>query len=118
MCDDADYFRARFIYVAHTGKIYWRRWDAAPKNWTSKYAGREAGTLDKRVIRGRVYPTLRIGLDGKLYLASRVAWLLHYGEWPSLTLDHIDGDRTNNRIRNLRDVTHEVNMNNCYYHRN
>jgi HNH endonuclease len=117
MNDDFEYFHARLIYIAATGKLYWRRWDAAPKNWNAKYAGREAGTVDMRVACGRVYPQIRIGLDGKLYVASRIAWLMYYGEWPSQLIDHIDGDRMNNRIRNLRDVSHTVNMNNRYYHR-
>lgn len=115
--DDFDYFNARLQYSAHTGKLYWREWTAAGKTWNTRYAGREAGTLDIKVACGRRYPQIRIGIDGKLYLASRIAWLLYYGEWPRLTIDHRNGDRTNNRIRNLRDVTHHVNMNNRYYHR-
>jgi hypothetical protein len=43
-----------------------------------------------------------IGLSRKLFKAHRLAWLYVYGEFPSEWIDHIDGDRTNNRINNLR----------------
>src|SRR5687767_14401 len=36
----------------------------------------------------------------------RVIWALHYGEWPNGEIDHIDGNAKNNRLDNLRVVTH------------
>ncbi|RZF66529.1 HNH endonuclease [Sphingomonas populi] len=48
---------------------------------------------------------LRIQCRYRKYRAHRVAWLLHYGEWPSMHLDHRDGDRSNNAITNLRVAT-------------
>ena len=41
--------------------------------------------------------------------AHRLAWLFAYGKWPSNHIDHIDGNRSNNKINNLRDVTHQEN---------
>lgn len=38
----------------------------------------------------------------KAYSAHRAAWALHYGEWPSGHIDHINGIRDDNRIENLR----------------
>ena len=43
-------------------------------------------------------------------MAHRLAWFITYGKWPDLQIDHIDGDRTNNRIDNLRDVDCKTNV--------
>lgn len=56
--------------------------------------------------------TVVIFVDGKLYLAHRLAWLYVHGEWPRQQIDHIDGDPRNNRIENLRDVSASVNQQN------
>ena len=56
------------------------------------------------------YRVLRLG--GKLQKAHRVAWLYVHGEWPSMCIDHINGIRGDNRIANLRCVTHRANMEN------
>ena len=52
---------------------------------------------------------LRIRVQSRLHLTHRLAWLHVYGEWPKEQLDHIDRDRSNNRIANLRDVTQKQN---------
>jgi hypothetical protein len=42
----------------------------------------------------------------------RLAWLLHYGEWPNGHIDHINGIRNDNRIVNLRAVSNAINCQN------
>jgi hypothetical protein len=45
---------------------------------------------------------VRCFVDGKHYRAHRLIWFWHYGEWPSMDLDHEDEVKTNNKIENLR----------------
>lgn len=42
----------------------------------------------------------------------RLAWLLHYGEWPNGHIDHINGIKDDNRIVNLRTVSNAINCQN------
>lgn len=50
-----------------------------------------------------------INIDGVRYFAHRLAWLYVYGQWPKQEIDHIDRNRRNNAISNLRDVSRIVN---------
>jgi hypothetical protein len=64
---------------------------------------------------GNVYR--RIGIDGKYYMAHRLAWLYVYGSLPVDDIDHIDHNGINNRIGNLRIATDEINQKNAKLHR-
>lgn len=55
---------------------------------------------------------VEITVDGWRYLAHRLAWFYHHGEWPQHYIDHINGIRDDNRIDNLRDVPHDENIRN------
>lgn len=57
------------------------------------------------------YASLTIPGSKKL-LAHRVAWALSYGECPKKHIDHIDGNKANNRLSNLRLCTHNQNQHN------
>lgn len=45
---------------------------------------------------------IKICVKGRMLFAHRIAWLLFYGSWPDGIIDHRDGDKSNNRITNLR----------------
>ena len=60
---------------------------------------------------------LRIFIDGKAIALHRVIFLYHHGYMPKVT-DHIDGDRYNNKIENLREVTQQQNCLNKAHHKN
>ena len=53
------------------------------------------------------YLIVKIRFKAKDYnfKAHRLAWLLYYGIWPSQEIDHIDYDKSNNSINNLRDIS-------------
>jgi hypothetical protein len=60
------------------------------------------------------YTRLMLAKDGISYflLAHRVIWALHTGRWPEKVIDHINRQRADNRIENLRDVPVDVNLRN------
>jgi hypothetical protein len=59
---------------------------------------------------GKGYRRLRV--DGQTYVVHRLVWLYVNGNWPNGDIDHIDGDKSNNRICNLRDVNRSTNLEN------
>jgi hypothetical protein len=77
--------------------------------WKISRGGRKAGQSTGAV---NSHGYLSIGIDGGLYKAHRLAILYMTGEWPSLDVDHIDGNRTNNRFGNLREASKAVNSEN------
>ena len=64
--------------------------------------GDVAGSLKRD---GYVY----ICVKGRRYFRSRLVWLMHTGSWPTNHIDHINRIKTDDRIENLRDVTHQQN---------
>lgn len=86
---------------------YLRSW------WNSRYAGTPALTAKEggnRYLHGLI--------NSKTFKAHRVAWAIHYGEWPKNFIDHINGDVSDNRISNLRDVSRQDNSLNSKMMRN
>jgi hypothetical protein len=51
----------------------------------------------------------QIDVLGKRFLAHRLAWAYVHGVWPTHQIDHINGNRSDNRISNLREATPEEN---------
>ena len=87
--------RSMFRYDAKTGKLYWLSRPDDPR-WNRVFAGKEAGGID-----GKGY--VRIRTDGNNWNAHRVVWKLVHDEEPEF-VDHISGDRSDNRLANLRSV--------------
>jgi len=52
-------------------------------------------------------------VDGNIYLLHRLIWCIVYGEWPACYIDHIDGNRKNNSLSNLREANHYENTQNA-----
>ena len=97
-------------YDSKTGLLFWRdrgRWvvesglccEQARKSFNTRCAGKPAFCN----VDGDGY---FFGfLLGKFYRAHRLAFMLHTGDWPKNTVDHINRIRTDNRAFNLRDAT-------------
>ena len=73
----------------------------------------KAGEYSDTAIHKSGYRDARIPGDPYLYRAHRVVWFLHYGEQPPKYIDHINGDRSDNRIENLRKSCHHTNLANA-----
>lgn len=87
-------------YTPEDGKVWWVK---HPRRSTAN--GTEAGNMMQNGYR-------KLKFFGKQYLTHRIAWFLHYGRWPAGDIDHIDGNPANNKLSNLRDVTHSANIQN------
>ena len=81
-------------------------YDPSTGEFTSRITGRKVGF----VARAKGY--VCIGVLGKKCNAHRLAFLLSHGRWPAGEIDHIDGDKTNNRLANLREVQRCTNSQN------
>lgn len=107
-------------YEPETGRLYWlprgpehvlrigrHKAELSAMIWNDLHAGKEAFTAsDSAGYKcGSVHDCR--------FRAHRIIWAIHYGSWPIESIDHIDGNRANNTISNLRDVAHKVNCQNA-----
>ena len=99
-----DLLNELFEYGKETGKLYWK-------------VARQRGNVGDEVgcDNGRGYLVTRI--NNKNYRLHRVIFLMHKGYLPK-TLDHVNGDRADNRIENLRAVTRSQNQHNRKLNKN
>lgn len=87
-------------YNENTGVITWK----IKPNFSTIKIGDEAGGETTNGYRGLM-------IDGKKYLSHRIAFLITYGFLPRY-IDHINGQKLDNRLCNLRECTHSQNLHN------
>ena len=95
--------RSLYHYDSSTG-VFVRKVRAhdGPWNWNARYAGKVAGFL----YRGYSF----ICIERRTYAAHRLAFLYIHDRWPVGEIDHANGDRSDNRIANLREATNSQNQ--------
>jgi hypothetical protein len=88
---DVTLIQQLIAYAPDTGVLTWK------KNRRRARVGDVCGTPNKGYI--------QIRTCGVTMRAHRIAWAIHFGEWPYGYVDHINGIRSDNRIENLRIAT-------------
>jgi hypothetical protein len=93
--------RKHVAYDPETGALTWRTGSKGHRAGAAAFTNLKLSGY----LRGRV-----LGVD---LLAHRAAWAIYYGEWPEDQIDHINGNRADNRITNMRDVSPSENRRNA-----
>jgi hypothetical protein len=97
----AERLRELLDYNPETGVFRWKK-DGRGRTMR---VGAVAGTMHSAGYS-------QINFGGSLWLSHRLAWLYVFSEWPREQIDHINGDRSDNRISNLREATLSQNASN------
>lgn len=94
--------------------------DYNPDTGIFKWKLQKSNNIKKGDKAGTLYNTgyTMIGINKKNYLAHRLAWLYVYGKFPKNGTDHINRNKSDNRIENLRDVNQLENMKNKSKYKN
>lgn len=92
--------RSLMDYDPETGHLVWKvRPDLVgkAKAWNARYAGQQAGTIDKDGYRV-------ITIHKRKFPAHVLAWVIVHGEWPTDQIDHKNCLKGDNRLENLREA--------------
>ena len=104
---EIDKLRECVGYDPHTGEMWWKK----PTGNRAKIGAKFGSNIDSKGY-------YRASFMGKQYRAHRIAWALYYGEMPDGVIDHINRNRLDNRICNLRNVGWKENAINISSQRN
>lgn len=84
-------------YDPDTGDLIWKR---------GKYEGNQAGWINKTL------GYRQVNINRKIGYAHRMIWAMVHGEWPRHFIDHVNGDKADNRLANLRLASKSENVQN------
>lgn len=98
--------KLKALFEYKDGSLIWKA-EALPPNLVARWANRAAHNNNG-------FGYIRVTIKGQRFLLHRLMWVWHYGDIPpNLEIDHIDGNRRNNQIENLRLVTRSQNSRNA-----
>ena len=112
----ADFLRKILSYDKETGFLTWKErpkemfstgyngGETQHKTWNSRYAGKRISNIGSGGY-------IRVNINNKKFLAHRLIWRMMTGNTPS-QIDHVNGDKTDNRWCNLREVSQAENTKN------
>lgn len=110
------FLRECFDFDAMSGSLLWKARplshfdsEASHFTWHKRFCGNRAGSFEKK---GYLSVTAKIGGKKVSLKVHRIVWAIKYGYWPSLQIDHINGNKADNRIENLRLASNAENMRN------
>lgn len=95
--------REIFICDPEQGTLVWRERPGVVGN--RRVAGKPAGALNTAGYRV-------VTVRPQWMYVHRVVWAMAHGEWPTHRIDHVNGDRSDNRLANLREASHAENLSN------
>lgn len=112
-CNEMDWHKY-LTYCPEDGTLIWKQRDFSGQphpnlrwGWNKKFAGKKAGIIDNQGY-------LSIRIWAVHYGGHRIIWEMHYGPIPAgMQIDHINRQRADNRLENLRLATHGQNTMNC-----
>lgn len=95
-----EYVNSILLYEKDTGVLRWRN--------------QQSNRVKPNSVAGSINSEGYVCLDirARPYRAHRIIWLMEYGNFPNGQIDHIDGNRANNRLENLREVSNKQNQEN------
>lgn len=92
-----EFIRAHMRYDETNGQLIWMNRTKSDVQFNGKKVGRKTSGYQVATVFGRAF------------MVHRIVWFLHHGRWPVELIDHINGQRLDNRIENLREASRRQN---------
>ena len=98
-----DFLKQNIFYDSVAEILIWKENHLKSPQWNARYSNKKVGFHKS----DKGYHYIKINYNGKRYIIAehRVIWALSKNQWPEHTIDHIDNNKSNNKMKNLRSAT-------------